>query len=251
MKVVISPTQRSTEQRLLFMAVPGQSRQATPPKLLAVENKATRRRRRRQIDPADILIPASGAALAVISIFEGFGTSALVEGTLTAGVALVAVLGLAVAVRKSRAERIKAAARFRDVAAEALASVERTLPPPLPSLEDEIAEVSNTLTETVTRLRNISTKAQAFEGEVRELVERAEAARTIAELNEDQASKISLLLSERTEQSMKAEIEKLKTAHAEQAEQQRRSGTRIALATFAGGVILGVVGNVVTNLVML
>ncbi|WP_433354756.1 hypothetical protein ACQPYV_30415 [Micromonospora saelicesensis] len=211
-----------------------------------MENKATRRRRR--INPGDILIPAAAAATATFQLIESSGTAA--ELGLAAAAALLAGLGVLLMVRNSRAERTRAAVRFRDVAAEAIASVERALPPPLPSLEDEIAEVSNTLSRTVTRLRDISVKAQAFEGEVRDLVERAEAARVIAELNEDQASKISLLLSERTEQSMKAEIEKMKTAHAEQAEQQRRSGTRIALATFVGGVILGVIGNVVTNLVM-
>ncbi|WP_433535784.1 hypothetical protein ACQPZK_28120 [Micromonospora sp. CA-249363] len=216
-----------------------------------MENKPTKRRRRRRIDPADILIPAAGAATVGFQLSQSSGTPTPVEWSLIAGAAVLAVLGVTLIVLKSRTERIEAAARFRDVAAKAMASVERTLPPPLPSLEDEIAEVSATLSKTVKRLRDISTKAEAFEDEVRELVERAEAARTIAELNEDQASKISLLLSERTERSMKAEIEKLKTAHAEQAEQQRRSGTRIALATFAGGVVLGVVGNVVTNLVML
>jgi hypothetical protein len=179
------------------------------------------------------------------------GQLGIEEWSLIAGSATLALLTVALIIMRGRVERARATYRFQEAAAEALSAVERTLPQPAPSLEQEIADVSNPLTQTVTRLRDISARAEAFEGEVRNLVDRAEAAQALAQLNEDQASKISLLLSERTEQSLKDEIEKLKDANAEQAEQQRRSGTRLALLTFAGGVILGVVGNVVTNLVML
>ncbi|MER5701448.1 hypothetical protein ABT023_05745 [Micromonospora sp. NPDC002296] len=164
---------------------------------------------------------------------------------------LVVLLSSVLIIVRGQAARARATRHFHDALDQAIASVERSLPQPAPSLEQEIADVSGTLAQTVTRLRDISARAEAFEGEVRKLVERSEAAQVVAQLNEDQASKISLLLSERTEQSLKDEIEKLKVANAEQAEQQRRSGTRLALLTFAGGVVLGVVGNVVTNLVML
>ncbi|MET8044858.1 hypothetical protein ABZU25_28825 [Micromonospora sp. NPDC005215] len=167
--------------------------------------------------------------------------------SLVAG-ALTALTGEAVA---ARIQRIQAAAKFEAVAEEVLAKVERSLPAHGQSLEQELSDVSNTLTQSISKLREISHKAQAFEGEVRTLVERAESAQAMADLNESQATKISLLLSERTEQHLKDEVEKLKAAHAEQADRQQKSSNRIALLTFVGGVILGVVGNILTNLLML
>lgn len=184
---------------------------------------------------------------AVVRIQDGLDVQ---EWFIIGGTGLLTVLSLALVVIKARRERARAARRFQEAIKAALAVVKENRPES-PSLEQEISDVSQTLTQTVTRLRDISVRAEAFETEVRTLVERAEAAQAVAQLSEDQANKISLLLSERTEQQLKDEIEKLKAANAEQAEQQRRSGTRLALWTFAGGVILGVLGNVLTNLIML
>jgi hypothetical protein len=71
--------------------------------------------------------------------------------------------------------------------ADSACSIEETLLPPTPKLEDELAEVSGTLTATVGRLREISAKAEAFEAEVQELVKRADAAQAAADLSEEQA----------------------------------------------------------------
>ncbi|MGW5669354.1 hypothetical protein [Micromonospora sp. NPDC003776] len=78
--------------------------------------------------------------------------------------------------------------RYQAAATDVLETVEQLQPErPSPSLEDEIAEVSGTLATTVTRLRDLSAKAQAYEAEVRELVKRADAAQATAQLNEEQA----------------------------------------------------------------
>ncbi|MEU1885252.1 hypothetical protein ABZ491_07185 [Micromonospora rifamycinica] len=197
--------------------------------------------------------------LATVGLLIGFGT--VIRGgsgqldlndflliiALAVG-ALTALTGNALA---ARTEQTQAAAKFEAVADEALATVERPVPSHGKSLEQEISDVSETLAQSISKLRDISEKAQAFEGEVRTLVERAESAQAMAELNESQAAKISLLLSERTEQRLKDEIEKLKAAHAELADRQQKSSNRVALLTFVGGVILGVVGNILTNLLML
>ncbi|WP_141722169.1 hypothetical protein [Micromonospora haikouensis] len=217
---------------------------------LSVQVKEAQGRRRRWKRAAsDLLMPAMAVVgtTAVVRIQDGLDVQ---EWFIIGGTGLLTVLSLALVVIKARRERARAARRFQEAIKAALAVVKENRPES-PSLEQEISDVSQTLTQTVTRLRDISVRAEAFETEVRTLVERAEAAQAVAQLSEDQANKISLLLSERTEQQLKDEIEKLKAANAEQAEQQRRSGTRLALWTFAGGVILGVLGNVLTNLIML
>jgi hypothetical protein len=137
------------------------------------------------------------------------------------------------------------------VAAErAVVALESTLPASEPNLEDEIADVSASLSQTVTRLRQISNKAEAFEVEVRALVNRAEVAKATASLYEDDARKIALLLGRETEERFRAEIAKLAEEHNRQTEELRKSGNRMALWTFVGGVALGVVGNIVVALMM-
>ncbi|MEU2986239.1 hypothetical protein ABZ647_17745 [Micromonospora aurantiaca] len=115
-----------------------------------------------------------------------------------------------------------------------------------PTLEQEISDVSGTLTRTVSRLRDISTRAQAFEAEVRELVARADAAQATAQLNEEQAQKIALLLTSQTEQKLKEEIEKLTKAHNEQIEGLKKSGTKTAWLTFGLGALVGFLLNLLT-----
>jgi CRISPR/Cas system CMR-associated protein Cmr1 (group 7 of RAMP superfamily) len=217
--------------------------------------KTESKKSRKGLPPDDMITKS----LVTVGLLVGFGTVIrrgtgqldledilLIIGLATG--ALTALTGGAVAARTMQTE---AAAKFEAAAEEALATVKSSLPSHGKSLEQEISDVSDALIQSISKLREISENAQAFEGEVRALVERAESAQAMAELNESQASKISLLLSERTEQRLTDEIEKLKVAHAEQADRQRKSSNRVALLTFVGGVILGVVGNVLTNLLML
>lgn len=139
---------------------------------------------------------------------------------------------------------------FDAVAEHAVAALENSLPTPEKSLEDEISEVSESLSQTVARLRQVSDKAQAFEVEVKQLVARADAARATAKLHEDDARRIALFLGSETEQRIRSEIDTLRAEHERQINVLRRSGTRMALWTFVGGVVLGVIGNVVVALLM-
>ncbi len=134
---------------------------------------------------------------------------------------------------------------FSSAVEQTVAALEKTLPTPEKSLEDEIAEVSGSLSRTVARLRQISDKAQAFEADVKDLVAKADAARATAKLHEEDARKIALLLGSETEQRIRSEINTLKVEHERQINLLRRSGNRMALWTFVGGVVLGIVGNIV------
>jgi hypothetical protein len=58
-------------------------------------------------------------------------------------------------------------------------------------------------------------------------------------------------LGERSAQELRAQIDKLMEEHSRELAALRRSGTYFGLLYFVGGVVLGVVGNVVVNLVML
>ncbi|MCX5067701.1 hypothetical protein OOJ91_17820 [Micromonospora lupini] len=197
--------------------------------------------------------------LITVGLLVGFGTVirrsdgplSLEDILLIIGLVTGALTALTGGVVAARTRQTEAAAEFEAAAEEALTTVKRSLPSHGKSLEQEISDVSETLIQSISKLHEISQNAQAFEGEVRTLVERAESAQAMAELNESQASRISLLLTERTEQRLTDEIEKLKAAHAEQADRQRKSSNRVALLTFVGGVVLGIVGNVLTNLLML
>lgn len=151
-----------------------------------------------------------------------------------------------------RADRATARSRdaFDRAAAQAVNSVGKSLPAPKPSLEEELAEVSEALSATVKRLRQVSAKAEAFETEVKDLVARADAAKATASLHEDDAKRIAKLLGSETEARLQSEIRKLTVEHNRQIDGLRRSGNRTAFWTFGGGVVLGTVGNVVVALVM-
>lgn len=121
---------------------------------------------------------------------------------------------------------------------------------PPPTLEEEISNVSGTLTRTVTRLRDISVKAKAYEAEVHELVRHADAAQAAAQLNEEQAQKIALLLTSQTEQKLKEELDKLTKAHQEQIDGLKKAGSRTAWITFVLGAVIGFLLNLLTAYLM-
>src|SRR5262249_33560232 len=132
---------------------------------------------------------------------------------------VIAILGVIFAsvgwfIRPSTRETVKRSNEAFYAAAErAVTALEETLPASEPTLEDEIADVSASLSQTVTRLRQISGKAEAFEAEVKALVDRAEAAKATASLHEDDARKIALLLGRETEERLRTEIANLAEEH--------------------------------------
>lgn len=152
--------------------------------------------------------------------------------------------------RRSAARAEQSYRTFKAITDRAVAAVEETLPQAKPSLEDEIADVSRSLSSTVARLRHISNKAEAFEAEVKDLVARAEAAKATANLHEDDARKIALLLGSETEKRFQEEINKITREHNRQIEILRKSGNRMAIWTFVGGVVLGVIGNIMVALLV-
>lgn len=165
-----------------------------------------------------------------------------------AGVALTVLTVWTERSAKQTAEDSKQA--FSSAVEQTVAALEKTLPTPEKPLEDEIAEVSGSLSRTVARLRQISDKAQAFEADVKDLVARADAARATAKLHEEDARKIALLLGSETEQRIRSEINTLKVEHERQINLLRRSGNRMALWTFVGGVVLGMIGNIVVAILI-
>lgn len=148
----------------------------------------------------------------------------------------------------SRADRAAAASHrvLREAAAQVVRSVEETDV----SLETEIQEASASLAQTIARLRQVSRRAEAFEAEVQELVARAEAAKATARMHEADAKKIGRLLGFETEERLRREIDNLASEYNAQLDAMRRSGNRVALWTFVGGVVLGTVGNVVVALLI-
>ncbi len=103
--------------------------------------------------------------------------------------------------------------------------------------ETEISEVSASLALSFERLLHLGRRAEEFGTVVRTLVERAEEARTAAELNEEDARRLSALIESR-----------IGTQFVRQFERMRRSSNSVALWTFVGGVMLGTLGNVVVAL---
>ncbi|MBE1485597.1 hypothetical protein [Plantactinospora soyae] len=169
----------------------------------------------------------------------------LVGGLLTAlGVGAVVLLMM------RRKEHESDRNEFESKAASAVGSVRATVPVRVPSLEDEIRVVAATLASTVTQMRQISAKAEAFETEVHDLVRRADAAQAAADLSEDQARKIGLLLGAQTERKLKEEIEKLTAVHNEQMEKSRRSGIRLAIWSAVFGAVAGFFVNLLSSWVM-
>jgi hypothetical protein len=208
---------------------------------------------------------AAGVALlsVVVSVVANVGSDALVnaglEGPATVVIALAALVGLVAtsaqvvgrrAFRRGNRAAAQSERAFREAATQAVTSVEQTLPSPGASLEEEISEVSSSLSMTIARLRQVSEKAEAFEAEVKELVERADVAKATASLHEDDARKIGRFLGSETERRLRSEIDNLTAEYNRQIDSLRRSGNRTALWTFIGGVVLGTIGNVVVALLI-
>ena len=117
-------------------------------------------------------------------------------------------------------ERAKAARATLDQAVDRLAVSTST-----PSLDEELGEVSATLTATMARLHDISERARAFEDDVRQLVKRGEAARATAQINEEAARKIAQILGEETGMRIKTEVDRLTEAYDAQIDALKKSAT--------------------------
>lgn len=158
---------------------------------------------------------------------------------------------LVVELRARRAARVAEAAAAAEYAAVST-RVHDVLDQPKapPTLDEELHEVSGTLAKTVARLHEISDKAQAFEDEVRQLVEKAEAAKATANLHEEDAKKIALLLGAETEARLKADIEKMQEAHTNQVNLLKKAGNRTAWIAGILGAIVGFGGNLLATWLM-
>ncbi|MBG0567245.1 hypothetical protein [Actinoplanes aureus] len=193
------------------------------------------------------------AALGVAgySLAENLGLSnAQAVGFGAASVAVVLIFGAsltAVGYFRGRKAAIASKEAFRAAADRVVTSVQPA-PTAEASLDEELAEVATSLTTAVSRLRQLSARAEAFEAEVQALVTRAEAAKATASLHEEDARRIAQLLGAESESRLRHEIAKLTTEHNEQLDKLRRSANRSALWTFTGGVLLGLMGNVVVAL---
>jgi hypothetical protein len=126
------------------------------------------------------------------------------------------------------------------------AAVGQSMPRSQATLEDEICEVSDSLTSSFERLRHLGRRAEEFEARVKVLVRQAEDARTAAELGDDHARRLRQLLSS----EIGVQIAGLTSEHNRQIEGLRKSGNKVAIWTFVGGVILGTVGNIVVAVMM-
>lgn len=119
-----------------------------------------------------------------------------------------------------------------------------------PSLDEELGEVSQTLSATMTRLHDISERAKAYENEIQGLVEKAEIAKAAAALHEEDARKIAILVGAESQARLKEEIDRLSEAHTKQIDALKKSGNRTAWITFIGGAIVGFGVNILTTLMM-
>ncbi|HZM82213.1 MAG TPA: hypothetical protein VFC19_41365 [Candidatus Limnocylindrales bacterium] len=180
------------------------------------------------------------------------------ESLLLQGFLLFVAVGLAGGVaaqalssgRSIRGETTVAEAQFQEAAANAVAAIESTLPAGQLSIEQEVAEVTNTLTAVVNRLGDISRKAEAYGSEVKRLIDQAEQAKALAEINEDTANKIAHILGRETDSTLKEEMARLTRMHVEELGKLRRSGNRVAWITFVAGGVVGFITNVVTTVLM-
>ena len=222
--------------------------------------------RRPRRGPSERLWAAVGLAASVVTVSAGLvadfiGAAGLVANLdrrvaagAIAGAGTVAFLAATLISRRGvkRAELAAARSRqaFSEAAAQVVLSVEQANATPEASLEDELSEVSTSLSAAVTRLRQISAKADAFEAEVKDMVARADSAKATASLHEEDARRIASFLGAESEARFRDEIAKLVTEHNKQIEQLHRSSSRTALWTFIGGVVLGIVGNVVVALLV-
>lgn len=193
-------------------------------------NDRSRRREARWYIAIAAVSALAGIASAVLSnldrfqeVISGANTTAVVAGAglVVTVSALVVDLVFWQGNRQSDQAAERSREAFEEVAEQVVSSV---------SLEKEASDVSASLAAAVTRLRQVSTKAEAFEVEVQDLVSRAEAAKATAGLHEDEARRIARVLG---------------AEHHHQIDELRRSGNRMALWTFIGGVVLGIIGNIV------
>jgi hypothetical protein len=124
--------------------------------------------------------------------------------------------------------------------ADAMAvTIEQAIPSAARTLEDEILEASRSLTSSFERLRQLGRRAEEFEDRVKLLISQAEEARSVAALNDSDAQRFRRMLSSEVGRQLDPHIVGL-----------RRSGNRVAVWTFVGGVILGTLGNVVVAVLM-
>lgn len=158
---------------------------------------------------------------------------------------VVTLLSYAYRLSQVTADRSRAA--FQQAADQAVAAIENARSPE-PALEDEITDVSNLLSATASRLRQVTSKTEGLQAEVRQLVERAETARAAAHLHERDAHRFAMLLGAEAEDRFRREVAKLTAEHSRQIERLRRSGNLTALWTFVGGTLLGLLGNVVVEI---
>jgi hypothetical protein len=128
----------------------------------------------------------------------------------------------------------------REGLADAMAvTIEQAIPSVAGTLEDEILAASRSLTSSFERLRQLGRRAEEFEDRVKLLVSQAEEARSVAALNDSDAQRFRRMLSSEVGRQLDPHIVGL-----------RRSGNRVAVWTFVGGVILGTLGNVVVAVLM-
>lgn len=181
---------------------------------------------------------------------ESFPAAGLLDvvvagGTFIGTVVAALILTWSLTGRQSRRAAARSREAFQAAAQQIVTSAERATPPPEASLEHELSEISASLAAAVGRLRKVSEKAEAFEAEVRGLIERAEAAKAAAGLHEQDARRIAGLLGAQSEARLRENMARLTAEHNRQLDGLRRAGNRMALWTFVGGVVLGVAGNVV------
>jgi hypothetical protein len=197
-----------------------------------------------------------GAGLAGLSVNLAVKADGSESGLLRGFLLLVAVglIGGVATQALSSVRSLRAAAsaeaQFQAAAANAVAAIESTLPAGQISLDQEVAEVTSTLTAVVNRLGEISRKAEAYGNEVKRLIEQAEQAKAMVEINADTAGKIAHILGRETDSTLKAEIARLNQMHLDEVVKLGRAGNRIAWITFVAGAVVGFITNVVTTVLM-
>jgi hypothetical protein len=139
-------------------------------------------------------------------------------------------------------------ASFRQVAESAVASLGTSLTPAEAPLEAEISDVSQALASNVERLRLLARRAEQFEAQLRASGARIAAAGN-ADTTRGYTEMVGALRSEIKEQ-MRSHIDVLVSENGRQLDGLRRSGNRVEFWTFAGGVVLGTLANVVVALLI-
>jgi hypothetical protein len=139
-------------------------------------------------------------------------------------------------------------ASFRRAAQSAVAALDGTLDPVDPPLEAEISDVSRALASNVERLRLLARRAEQFEAQLKASSDRIAEAGS-ADTSRGYTSMVGTLRAEIKEQ-MRSQIDVLVSENGRQLDGLRRSGNRVEFWTFAGGVVLGTLANVVVALLI-